>query len=359
MQPNFTTRPDVSGHFGMAASTHWLASQTAMRMLEIGGNAFDAAVAAGFVLQVAEPHLNGPLGEVPIVFHNASSHETKVLCGQGPAPAAATITRFKNLGLSQIPGTGLLAAAIPGAFDAWMVLLRDHGLLTLAQVLEPAIFYAAKGVPVTPRMMKSLVKMQGWFNTAWPENAKIYLADGKPPELGSLLRNKALSGMYQRILDASQKVGSDRVQQIETARMAWKTGFVAETIHEFSQTTRHLDVTGQENGGLITGDDLAGWSATYEHPVTATFCGKTVCKTGPWGQGPVLLQGLQVIEAMGLADVPVHSVQFYHSLIEVMKLTYADRETYYCDPAFQDVPCLLYTSPSPRDLSTSRMPSSA
>src|SRR5688572_32574970 len=115
----FTTRPEIEGTFGVVASTHWIATAVGMSMLERGGNAFDAAVATAFTLQVVEPHLNGPGGDVPIILHDAKRTRTEVICGQGPAPAAATIAHFRNLGLDLIPGTGLLAACIPGMFDAW------------------------------------------------------------------------------------------------------------------------------------------------------------------------------------------------------------------------------------------------
>ena len=139
---NFTTRPELSGTFGMVASTHWLASAAGMATLEQGGNAFDAAVAAGLTLQVVEPHLNGPGGDAPILLYDAARREPVVICGQGPAPSAATIPRFRELGLELVPGSGLLAACVPGAFDAWLLLLRDFGTLPLADVLEPAIGYA-------------------------------------------------------------------------------------------------------------------------------------------------------------------------------------------------------------------------
>jgi gamma-glutamyltranspeptidase/glutathione hydrolase len=132
----FTTRPELVGTYGMVASTHWLASSAGMAVLESGGNAFDAAVAAGLTLQVVEPHLNGPGGEVPIIFHSAYGAKTRVMGGQGPAPAAASIARFEELGLELVPGTGLLAACVPGAFDAWMRLLGEFGTLRLAEVMR-------------------------------------------------------------------------------------------------------------------------------------------------------------------------------------------------------------------------------
>src|SRR6201989_938052 len=136
--PEFTTRPELAGTFGMVASTHWLPSAAGMAVLERGGNAFDAAVAAGLTLQVVEPHLNGPGGDLPVLFWSAREARAQVLCAQGVAPAAATIERFGRLGLDQVPGTGLLAACVPGAFDGWLTLLRDHGTMTLTDVIAPA-----------------------------------------------------------------------------------------------------------------------------------------------------------------------------------------------------------------------------
>lgn len=335
MDPDFLTRPNIRGHFGVAGSTHWLASATAMRMLELGGNAFDGAVAAGFVLQVAEPHLNGPLGEVPILFHDAKTRDTGVICGQGTAPKAATIDYFRDRGIDQVPGNGLLAAAIPGSFDAWLLLLRDKGTLPLDTVLAPAIDYAEKGVPVIPRMIKAIRVIQAWFKAEWPANAAIYLPGGKIPELGSFLANPALARTWKRTL--AEATGDSRDAQIDAARAIWKTGFVADAIVEFCASQSFRDVTGQSNGGLITHDDLAGWSASYETPTTAQFQGQTICKCGPWSQGPVLLQGLKMAEALGV-DRFKDGTEFYHLLAEIMKLTYADRETYYGDPNAVDVP---------------------
>ncbi|GDY56091.1 hypothetical protein SVIO_067140 [Streptomyces violaceusniger] len=176
----FTTRPTLQGTHGMVSSTHWLASQSAMAVLEDGGNAFDAAVAAGFVLHVVEPHLNGPAGEVPIILAPAGGEPT-VLCGQGPAPAGATIDHYTALGLDLVPGTGPLAAAVPGAFDAWMVLLRDHGTKRLAEVLRYAIGYAEHGHPAVERIGETVETVRELFETEWTTSAELYLPDGKSP----------------------------------------------------------------------------------------------------------------------------------------------------------------------------------
>src|SRR4051812_36368536 len=156
---SFTTRPELRGTFGMVASTHWLASAVGMPVLERGGNAFDAAVATGFALQVVEPHLNGPGGDVPAVFYSKAQDEVRVLCGQGPAPASATIDAYRARGLELVPGKGRLAACVPGAFDAWMRLLRDFGTLELPDVMAYAIGYARDGFPVLPGIATAIASL--------------------------------------------------------------------------------------------------------------------------------------------------------------------------------------------------------
>src|SRR5271167_2383605 len=177
--PGFTTRPEIRGTFGVASSTHWLASSVAMGVLEKGGNAFDAAVAVGLTLQVVEPHLNGPGGEVPVIGHDARRGETFVVCGQGTAPAAATPEAFAALGLDLVPGSGLLAACVPGAFGAWMLLLREYGTLRLRDVMGYAIGYAARGYPLLPAISWGIASVAGLFRDYWPSSAEVYLPDGQ------------------------------------------------------------------------------------------------------------------------------------------------------------------------------------
>src|SRR5206468_4683397 len=186
--PGFTTRPELAGTFGMVASTHWLASAAGMAVLEHGGNAFDAAAAAGLALQVVEPHLNGPGGEVPVIAHHAGRGETFVLCGQGTAPAAATLQAFVGLGLDLVPGSGLLAACVPGAFGAWMLLLREFGTLALADICKYAIGYAEEGYPVVPGITATVELVADLFQQEWPASAGLYLSGGAAPRPGELFR---------------------------------------------------------------------------------------------------------------------------------------------------------------------------
>ena len=333
----FTTRPEILGTFGVVASTHWLATSAGMRILEIGGNAFDAAVAAGFTLQVVEPHLNGPGGEVPIILSNSQTNQVQVICGQGVAPEAATISRFKDLGLTLVPGTGLLPAVVPGAFDAWMLLLRDHGTLDLETVLDPAIGYAESGYPLVPAISSVIEQMTDLFTDDWPSSGEIYLANGTPAP-GSLFYNRELAATYRRLVSDAKKAGGSREHQIETARDSWYRGFVAEAIARFCREAEVLDSSGRRQSALLCGDDLASWQATVEDPLTYDYHGYTLCKTGPWGQGPVALQHLALLNQFDISGHHPEDPDFIHLVLETTKLAFADREAFYGDPDFVDVP---------------------
>jgi gamma-glutamyltranspeptidase / glutathione hydrolase len=310
---SFTTRPELRGTFGMAASTHWLASAAGMAVLERGGNAFDAAVAAGFTLQVVEPHLNGPGGEVPAVFFPASRGEAVVLCGQGVAPAAATIERYRELGHELVPGTGVLAACVPGAFGGWLLLLEQFGTWRLADVLEFAIGYAEDGFPLVAGVRATIDRTEELLR-GWPGSAELYLP---APEAGALFRNPTLAATYRRILDEAR--GGSREEEIEKARRAWYEGFVAEEIDRFVAA----------EGGLLAGNDLSRWRASLEPPATLEYRGLTVCKTLPWGAGPVGLQQLALLQGFDVGSLS--EAELVHVVTECAKLAHADRDALYGD----------------------------
>jgi gamma-glutamyltranspeptidase/glutathione hydrolase len=334
----FTTRPEILGTFGVVTSTHWLATASGMAMLEKGGNAFDACAAAAFVLQVVEPHLVGPGGDMPAVFYSAESKKVEVLCAQGTAPQAATIQAYKALGLDMIPGDGLLATVVPGAFGGWMVLLRDHGRLSLREVLEPAIGYFENGHPMLPRVSDTIAGLTELFSGGWPSSGAVYLPGGNVPKGRELFRNPAAARTYKRILTEAEAAGSDRQEQIQAAHDAWYKGFVAEAMDAFCRGEAVLDSSGRCHKGLLTADDMARWQPRYEAPASATYHGWEVFKTGPWGQGPVFLQTLKILEGIDLADMGPASPDYVHHVVEAMKLAFADREAYYGDPDFVKVP---------------------
>ncbi len=341
--PQFTTRPELTGTFGMVASTHWLASAAGMAILEAGGNAFDAAVATGLVLQVVEPHLNGPGGEVPVIGYRAGGGEF-VIDGQGPAPAAATLTAYEGLGINLIPGNGLLAATVPAAFGAWMLLLERYGTLRLRDVMSYAIGYAADGYPMLSGASGAIGAMAPAFAQYWPSSAEIYLRDGTPAP-GSRFANKALAETYSQVLATAEAASGDRDAQIEAARQCWYQGFVAEAIEAFVTGAEVMDVTGRAHRGLLAAADLAAWRASVEEPVRLDFRGLTVCKTGPWGQGPVFCQQLAMLDGFDLAGMGPGSAELIHAVTEVAKLAFADREAWYGDPRHSDVPLADLLSP--------------
>lgn len=334
----FTTRPELRGTFGMVASTHWLASQAGIAVLERGGNAFDAAVAAGFALQVVEPHLNGPGGEVPILLARAGSETIEGICGQGVAPAKATIAHYRSLGLDLVPGSGLLAAVVPGAFDAWMLLLLDYGTLRPRDVLEYAIGFAQTGYPLVERISETIASVETLFHKEWRSSAALYLPGGAVPKPGTLFRNPVLAETYERIVREAEAAGSSRETQIAAARRAWSQGFVAEAIDRFCRTQEVMDSSGRRHKGVLSGDDLARWRASHEAPLTHAYKNYTVAKFGPWCQGPVFLQQLALLDGYDIGRLDPLGPDFVHLVTEAAKLAFADREAFYGDPDFVKVP---------------------
>ena len=350
INPNpFTTRPEIEGTFGVVASTHWIATAVGMATLEKGGNAFDAAVAAAFTLQVVEPHLNGPGGEVPIIVNDVRKLKTEVICGQGPAPAKATIAHYRGLGLDMVPGTGLLAACVPGAFDSWMLLLRDYGTIGLADALAPAIYYATHGHPLVERASATIASVADHFREHWPTSAAIYMPTGSVPAPGTSFTNPILAETYSRVLREASRAGGDSVAQIEAARKCWSQGFIAEAIDRFCRRQAVMDTSGEPHYGVLTADDMARWRAHVEPPLGYDYGRYTVYKPGPWSQGPVMLQQLALLKAFNIYGADATSAEFVHLLVECSKLAYADREKFYGDPEFTEVPMTTLLSDAYND----------
>lgn len=348
----FTTRPTLQGTFGMSASTHWLATAAAQAVLERGGNAFDAATAGAFVLHVVEPHLNGPGGDMTGVFVTAEAPGMPVvLMGQGPAPAGATVEHYLAEGLDLVPGSGALAAAVPAAVDAWLLLLRDHGTWELAEVLEFAIGYARDGHPMLGRVGTTIAAVAELFQTHWPTSAELWMTGGRIPAEGELVRNPAYARTLQRLVDAGTAgtagplnspvvsrggtpAKQSREGRIDAARREWREGFVARAMVDSVQTP-HRHSSGTDHRGVLTLQDLAGFEAGYEPAATVEFRGHTIAKTGPWGQGPALLQTLALLEGFDDEYLDPSTELGAHTILEAQKLALADREAYYGDT---DVP---------------------
>ncbi|MDN4598548.1 gamma-glutamyltransferase family protein [Leifsonia virtsii] len=340
----FTTRPTLQGTFGMSASTHWLATATAQAVLERGGNAFDAAVAGAFVLHVVEPHLNGPGGDLVALFATADDPSPVVLSGQGPAPARATPEHYRAEGLELVPGSGALAAAVPGAVDAWLLLLKDHGTWELADVLAFAIGYAEDGHPALERVCATIRTVAPLFAEHWPTSAARWMPGGRIPEPGELIANPAYARVLRGLIGAGDPAGS-REERIEAARVEWATGAVATASAAFVRTPhRHSD--GADHAGVIAEDDFAAYRAAYEPAVTLDFRGSTIAKAGAWTQGPALLQTLALLDGFDDDRLDPSTELGAHIVLEAQKLAYADRDAYYGDA---DVPLDVLLSPGYAD----------
>ncbi|MFJ6654384.1 gamma-glutamyltransferase family protein [Microbacterium sp. NPDC091313] len=323
--PGFQTRPDLSGSFGMVAATHWLAAGAAQSVLERGGNAFDAAVAGSLVLHLAEPHLNGPAGDlVGLVAPRAS--RPRVLSGQGPAPAGATVAHYRGLGLDAVPGAGGLAAAIPGAFPALLLLLREHGTWEFADVAAYAMHYAETGVPVSPAWARAVRAVEGLFREAWPTSAALWMPAGRPPRAGESFRNPMWADALRRLVASG--TGGTRGARLDGVLAAWREGFVARELTDFlSRPHRHSD--GRDHAGVLSAADLRGHDASWEEPVAYTFRGVDVVKAPGWGSGPVLLQALAILATFPDDALDPSTPGGAHLVVEALKLALADRDGYY------------------------------
>nr|WP_198410301.1 gamma-glutamyltransferase [Microlunatus flavus] len=312
----------------MCATTHWLASATGQAVLERGGNAFDAAVAAGFVLHLVEPHLNGPGGDLCGLVAVSGDGAAKVLVGQGPAPAAASVARYRAEGLDLVPGAGGLAAAVPGAVDAWLLLLRDHGTFELADVWSFVLDYAEHGYPLVDRVAATVASVRELFERHWTTSADFWLVDGKPRS--GTATNPAYAAVLRGLLDAGAGAAT-REERIDAVREAWATGVVPQAATALlGRPHRHSD--GGDHAAVITPADFAVHRATWEPATTATFRGWTVAKTGAWGSGPVLLQALKVLEGYADEELDPQTDLGAHHLVEALKLALADRDAWYGDP---------------------------
>jgi gamma-glutamyltranspeptidase/glutathione hydrolase len=217
-------------------------------------------------------------------------------------------------------------------------MLRDFGTFSLRDVLGPAIGYARNGHPLAERASATIAEVAEVFRQYWPTSAAVYLPDGSVPTPGALFANKTLAATYLRILNEAESAGGDRVVQIERASKAWSHGFVADAIDRFCRTQEVMDTSGERRRGVLTGDDMARWKPRIEAPATYDYGRYTICKTGPWGQGPVMLQQLALLKAFDLDRLDPASADFIHLQVECAKLAYADRERFYGDPDFVQVP---------------------
>jgi gamma-glutamyltranspeptidase / glutathione hydrolase len=323
-----TTRPVVSGTQGVVSAGHPLVSMAGMRMLLSGGNAFDAAVAAGFAAAVVEPTASYTLcGECVALIHDARTRETMALSGQGTAAALATVSFFRGRKLDRIPtGPGSnahLSFTVPGAVDAYLTLLETHGTKSVSDVLAPAVHYAEHGFPMYEYMhgLLDIPDTRKQFDLYPPGGTAVFYPSGRVPEVGELFVQPALGGTLRRLVEADTKSRGHRTAGIAAARERFYRGDVAATIGAFSERV----------GGLLRASDLAGYRARLEAPLRTTFAGREILGQSAWTQGPVLMQALGMLSTFDLRALGHNSARYIHVVAEALKLAFADREQYYGD----------------------------
>jgi gamma-glutamyltranspeptidase / glutathione hydrolase len=329
-------RPTLMGTHGMVATEHYLAALIGVEILKRGGNAVDAAVAATLAEGVVNPHMHTIGGEVPMLIYMADSRQVSAINGNTAAPQRATIEWFTDQGMSLIPGEGLLAAGVPAAPGALLTALERFGTMTLADVLQPALELARDGFPMHPGLVgpSDYLAFSIWhcmqtFQEHWPTSAQLYLPQGRLPEVGTIFRNPDLARMFERLLQAEHGAASQgRTAGLKAASACFYKGEIARQIAAFVQ--RH--------GGLLDAEDLAAFETKVETPASVTYRGYEVFKCGPWSQGPVFLQQLRLLEGYGLQALGHNTTAYIHLLTEAAKLAFADREAYYGDPNFVQVP---------------------
>lgn len=335
----FTTRPVIRGTHGVIATGHYLATEAGVHILRSGGNAIDAGVAAGFCEHVLEPHQNGAGGEAPILIYSAARRKAFSINGHGTAPRRATIDWFREQGIDLIPANGFLPATVPAAFDSWITALREFGTMSLAEVLAPALDLAENGYPMYNHLREILVAKQEAFEKEWPTSAEVFVPGGRVPEVGEIFRQPLLASTFRKLLHAEKHAARiSRDAGLQAARDLYYKGEIAEGIAEFVAETEIMDGTGKAHRGLLEYEDMAEYSAKVETPEVVDYRGIDVLKCGPWCQGPVMLQQLSLLEGFDLRAMGHNSVEYIHTLVECAKLAFADREAYYGDPEFDDVP---------------------
>lgn len=333
-----TTRPKITGKRGVVSAGHYLSAAAGVKMFAKGGNAVDAGVAAGFALNVLKPNENSLGGECPILVYSPDEKKVFAISGQGVAPGKATAQWFADHNIDLIPGDGYLGATVPGMFGSYCAALGRFGRLTLAEVLEPALELAGEGFPIHGNLQAAIKNNSQKYINEWPSSAEVYMPGGKVPEAGQVLKQPALANTYRRVIAAEKEfAGEGRARAIERA-VEYFYDKIADDIIEFTHSFPVKDASGESHVSLLEKSDFANYKTRIDEPASAKYRNCEVFKCGPWTQGPVFLQQLKLLEGFDLRGIGHNTADYIHLVIECAKLAFADRENYYGDPLFCDVP---------------------
>ena len=320
-------RPLLRGHRHMVASGHYLATQAAFNILEAGGNAVDAGVAGGIALGVVHSQYVNVAGVAPIVLYLAGERRVETISGLGGWPRAVTPDYFQRRHAGRIP-EGLLRTVVPAAPDAWITVLERHGTMSFGEVAAAATRLAGEGFIMYPHMADIIASHEQGY-ARWPGNAAVYLPGGRPPCTGERFVQADLASSLQYMADEEKAAsGGGREAGLDAARRAFYRGDIASAILRYHR----------ENDGLLSAEDLAEFRVGVEAPVRIDFEGVEVYACGPWCQGPALPQGLSLLRGDELRSRGHNSTDYVHTVVEALKLAFADRERFYGDPRFVEVP---------------------
>jgi gamma-glutamyltranspeptidase/glutathione hydrolase len=322
-----TMRPEILGTRGIVAAGRHYSVSAGVRIMQQGGNAIDAGVATVLAASVVEISHFGFGGEVPTMIYDAKTKEIVVINGQGSAPHAATPDLFKAEG--RVPANGPLGATMPAVMDAMALALETKGTMRLEQVMQPAI-ELADGFPMY-EFLRHYMETERRATERYEWSKKTYYPDGRIPDVGEIFRQPNLARTFRAIVAAEKAAfatSHNRVRAIRAGRDAFYKGDIA----------RRIAAADRAAGGVFTYDDLASYHGKLEKPVTTNFHGVDVYKAGPWDQGPVLLETLNILEGIDLKGMGEGSASYLHTVHEAIKLAYDDRNAFFGDPAFVKVP---------------------
>lgn len=332
---NSTMFPPVRGTHQMAGAANNMQVEAAWRVLTARGNAIDAGVAATLTAAVTEQSRFGLGGEMPLLVRMAGKPPVAV-SGIGTAPKLATVDYYRHRkpevwedqGLvPPIPSEGIKSAIVPGMMDGVLLALQRFGTRSYCEVAAPAIEAAGGGFPIPDEYARFIYELQRYLQF-WPDSAKFFLPEGRPPQRGEIVTHPTLAATLQSLCTVEQKTSGNRVKKLEAVRHEFYRGSIAKKIAAFSEA----------NEGLIRYEDLAGFHAEFDEPVSTTYRGYTIIKPGFWTQGPVMIEALNLLEGFDLKSMGHNSPQYLHTLIEAVKLAFADRDRFYGDPHFAQVP---------------------
>jgi gamma-glutamyltranspeptidase/glutathione hydrolase len=334
-------RPVIMGTNGMVACGHYLAAHAGNSILLKGGNAFDAGAAMLLCQSLLEQTSYGFGGETPMIFYAAREQKVYTIDGNCAAPKSVDVAWFQQNGLPKIPGDGLLPAGVPGVCDAIVTLLDRFGTMSFTEVAADAIRLAEEGFPLHEGYINAIRRIAERCKTDWPTSRALFMPNGEIPKVGTVFRNPDMANTWKKLCEAEQaalKAGRSRNEALQAVRDRFYKGDIAEALVRFQRENAFPDDLGEKHYGNLTMEDFATYRAKVREPVHITYKGYDVYKCDAWTQGPVFLIHLKLLEQFDLKKLGYGTADYWHVVVETMKLAHADKIKWFGDPDFIDVP---------------------